>query len=99
MSVALDALSNSLRRHVLTQLNDSNPRDVSEFVEIEADPDGDGRPAIPIHHEYLPKLAETGFIEWDRGTDVVTRGPRFDEIAPLIDLMTNHPEELPEGWL
>lgn len=34
-----------------------------------------------LHHVQLPELARNGVIRFDRRRDVVTRGPRFDEIA------------------
>lgn len=39
---------------------------------------------IRTHHVHLPKLAEYDYIEWDRDTHVVTRGPDFDDVRPLL---------------
>jgi hypothetical protein len=33
---------------------------------------------------HLPALAEAGFIEWDRETGTIAKGPRFEEIKPLL---------------
>lgn len=33
-----------------------------------------------LHHVLLPELADAGFLEFDRGEDVVARGANFDEI-------------------
>ncbi|WP_224338405.1 DUF7344 domain-containing protein [Haloprofundus halobius] len=51
-----------------------------------------------LYHVHLPKLAETGYIEWDADTHTIRRGPHFDEIAPLLQLMADHEDELPAGW-
>jgi len=37
-------------------------------------------------------------VEWDRETGTISRGPRFDEIEPVLELIENHPEELPPDW-
>lgn len=97
---SLDALSHRYRRRILTRLHDRNPRDESSFsTDSVADHAADDEHVeIEIHHRHLPKLAEKGFIDWDRDSNVVRRGPRFDEIAPLIELMAAHPDELPDGW-
>ena len=96
----LDALSHPYRRRILDLLFNQNPRDEAEFSanELADDADEFDRLVLEIHHRHLPKLAEADFIDWDREADVITRGPRFEEIAPLIELMVNHRDELPAGW-
>ena len=44
---------------------------------------------LRAHHIHLPKLEASDLIEWDRETNVVTRGPRFDEVRPILRLVTN----------
>jgi hypothetical protein len=51
-----------------------------------------------VHHKHLPLLEGSGFIEWDREADAITRGPKFEGIRPLIELMVDHQDELPEDW-
>lgn len=53
---------------------------------------------VALYHRHLPKLAVTGYIDCDRVTHTIRRGPRFDEVAPLIRLMRDHRDELPGGW-
>lgn len=102
MDTALDVLANRYRRGVLVALLDHNPQDdddpqIPGDIEL-ADEDLE---TLQIHmtHTHLPKLEDAGFIEWDRDTNTVRKGPRFDEIRPLLDLMQNHADELPDGWL
>ena len=60
-----------------------------------------GSPGIPagdeellrLYYVHLPKLADYGFIEWDRDAHVVTKGPRFDEMKPLLELLIDQQEE------
>lgn len=100
LDVSLDALSHPYRRRILTRLHDRNPRREAEFSsdELADDADDIDLREAEIHHRHLPKLDDAGFIDWDREADVITRGPRFDEIAPLIELMIDHRDELPAGW-
>ena len=97
---SLVVLSHPYRRRILSRLHEQNPRDEAEFAaeELTDDADENDRLLLEIHHRHLPKLAEAGFIDWDREESVITRGPRFDEIVPLIELMVNHRDELPAGW-
>lgn len=89
----LDALSNRERRQLLVELRAGR-------VEHEADvvARGEDRVERQLRHTHLPKLADMGFIEWDPDTGEIAAGPRFDEIAPLLDLIENHADELPPDW-
>ena len=49
-------------------------------------------------HNHLPKLEEAGYIEWDRESGTIEKGPEFDEIEPLLELIEEHSEELPQDW-
>jgi len=53
---------------------------------------------LTLTHNHLPKLDDAGYIEWDRDTGEISKGPRFDEIEPLLELIENHADELPPGW-
>ena len=54
---------------------------------------------VRLHHVHLPKLADFGFVEWDRDAHVVARGPRFDEIRPVLELLDGRRDDLPATWL
>ncbi|WP_246999816.1 DUF7344 domain-containing protein [Halosolutus gelatinilyticus] len=45
---------------------------------------------LRLHYVHLPKLVDYGFIRWDRTETVVTEGPRFDELRPLLELLDVH---------
>lgn len=51
-----------------------------------------------LEEEHLPLLEDAGYIEWDSETNKIEKGPNFEEIQPILELMRNHPEELPPGW-
>lgn len=100
LSEVFEVLSHPFRRRILIRLHGRNPRDEAEFSADAMADDADEADSLPIelHHRHLPKLADAGFLDWDQSESVVTRGPRFEEIAPLIELMNDHREELPPGW-
>jgi hypothetical protein len=70
------------------------------FTELRGD---ESAPGAPIHAEYvhlhLPKLAACGYIQWDKQTHEVSKGPRFGEIEPLLELVQTHSDQLPDGWV
>ena len=101
MDEHFEALSNVNRRRLLVALHDHNPQrdDVGMPEDVH-----EGDKAVEalhseLYHSHLPRLKETGFNRWNRDTHEVTRGPRFDEIRPLLDLMRDHADELPDDWL
>lgn len=53
---------------------------------------------LALVHNHLPRLEEAGYIEWDRETGKISKGPRFDEVEPLLELIENHADELPPDW-
>lgn len=96
----VDALADIQRRKLLVALLEHNPQDDSPVVI--ADPDGEADAVerlISMQHVHLPKLAEYEFIEWNEETHEVMKGARFDEIRPLLELLDDHEDELPAGWL
>lgn len=100
LDLAFKALSHATRRRVLTSLMKDNPRGQQEFETVEFVPDGPEREPITIslRHTHLPHLERAGFIDWDRDAEQITRGAEFEVIRPLLELMDDHREELPDGW-
>lgn len=97
----LDALSSRYRRQLLVGLLAHNPqdeRDVDPLDSFEDDTEADAA-EVQLIHRHLPKLADMGFIEWDREAGDISRGPRWEDIAPVLRLVEEHEHELPEGWL
>ncbi|NGM68569.1 helix-turn-helix transcriptional regulator [Natronolimnobius sp. AArcel1] len=96
-----EILSHPTRRRILSTLATRNPRDEDEFQTETSSSDADDdleQFLLQLTHLHLPKLADAEFINWDRETNTVTRGPRFKEIQPLIKLMQENQDELPDGW-
>jgi len=96
----LDALGDVQRRKLLVGLLDHNPQDDTPVVVADSEQDQDAmRRLISMQHVHLPKLEEYGFIEWDQDTHEVRKGPNFEEIQPLLELLASHSDELPDDWL
>lgn len=94
------ALSHTARRRILTALMKDNPRREPEFETVEFRPEGAEQETVrlELHHSHLPQLDDAGFVDWERETGVVVRGEAFEDIRPLLELMEDHEEELPDGW-
>jgi hypothetical protein len=79
----MDALGDEARRSILLTLLDTTPRGT---VDVSGGPASSDE-AIQRRHVHLPKLAQYGYIEWDRDSDAVSRGPQFAAIEPLLRLL------------
>ena len=102
LDVTLDILANQYRRRLLVALLEHNPQDDDDTqipVEITADAEDLDTLRMKMSHVHLPKMEDSGFIRWDQKTNEVSKGPRFEEIRPLLELMDKHADELPDGWL
>ncbi|ELY63374.1 hypothetical protein C492_07030 [Natronococcus jeotgali DSM 18795] len=102
MDHLLDVLANKYRRRVLVALLEHNPQDdhdpqIPDNVNYEAE-DLESL-MINMRHTHLPKLEDARFIEWDRETNTVRKGPQFEDIRPLLELMENHADKFPDDWL
>jgi len=93
-------LSHPYRRRILLLVSEHNPRAEDEFAvdDLSTEDDDIELLTTELYHVHLPRLAEAGYIDWDREAATIRRGPKFDEIAPLLRLMYTHQDELPQGW-
>lgn len=96
---AVDALADVQRRKLLMALLEHNPQDDVPVVLTGEDGDDAVERLVTMQHVHLPKLVDYGFVEWDQATHEVTKGPQFDEIRPLLELLDEHADELPADWL
>ncbi|ELY54436.1 hypothetical protein C491_19764 [Natronococcus amylolyticus DSM 10524] len=101
LDATLDILSNRYRRRLLVALLEHNPQDDDPQIPAALTFTDEDLETLRIHmtHTHLPKLEKAELIEWDRDTNTIRTGPRFDEIRPLLELMENHANELPDDWL
>ena len=94
-------LQSDARRRLLVALLDHNPQrdevnvpDAAHVGEKELEV-----LQVAMYHHHLPMLEANGYVRWDREAHEVVKGPNFDEIRPLLELIHNHRDELPDGWL
>ena len=89
-----DALAHEQRRTLLLDILESTPQDAgSESLTGEPAPtDAEKRVRIAMYHRHLPKLEEYGYIVWNKNAHDGLKGPRFEEIRPLLEWMDDHAE-------
>lgn len=91
-----ESLSHRHRRLILLCIQDADVTQQADLLFREGtDPE---TTELELTHTHLPKLAEAGYIEWDQETGEISKGPRYDEIEPLLDLIATHADELPPDW-
>lgn len=95
----LEALADSYRRELLLALLEHNPQDDDEADPLDIhDSEFDEQSQFDIFMNHLPMLDKLGIIEWNRESDEIVKGPDWEEFAPLLKLIDNHRDELPDGW-
>lgn len=96
MDRILDALCDRQRRLLLLTLGRDGEGTVADMMMRGENDAGDVE--TELMHSHLPKLEGAGYIEWDRDTGEISKGPCFEEIRPLLDLIERHAHELPPDW-
>lgn len=86
----MDALGSRPRRFILLTLLESTTDQEIDVIDRTKDTID---VHVQLHHIHLPKLAAAGYIEWDRETNEVSRGPNFSEIEPLLKLLKDYTHE------
>jgi len=108
-----DVLSNEHRRRLLLILCQQETVEIPDGLVVRGgaeaqmtqQSDGHVQPEIPasqslkieLIHVHLPKLDETGYIEWERETQTVSRGPAFEEIEPALRTLSQNERAFPTG--
>lgn len=96
----LDAIGHVDRRRLLLALLNGSSEDDGPIEYDRLADDFDGRDVLlSMRHRHLPTLEEHGFVDADPDRRSVSRGPRFDEIRPLIELLDENDDRLPEDWV
>ncbi len=99
VDVAFRLLAHRDRRQLLMTLLEVEPDDDIPLTEMRGVTDTDMSAShILLYHNHLPKLEACGVVEWDEEASTVRQGPRFDEIRPMVALVEEHWEELPNGY-
>lgn len=98
MDEIMMALADEHRRELLAALMEENgqPIQTPEDVQLGREPLDDLQ--IELYHNHLPRLEEAGFIEWEKDRDVVTKGPKFGQLEPVLELFAENAEDFPVTW-
>lgn len=94
LDTAFETLADPYRRHVLVELERGAVGHEADLVKRAAEHTAE----VALKHVHLPKLARTGYVEWNPDTGHVSKGPNFDEIRPVLELLGDHQHALPPGW-
>jgi predicted transcriptional regulator len=80
------------RRRLLVALHEIGrpERNGHPDSEVTIDPNALGLRKTTMVHVTLPKLERAGLIEWDRDRSAVSRGPRFEGVRPLLELLDSY---------
>jgi len=94
-------LADRYRRELLLALLIENPQDDDDCdpLDIIDPPDEPEVLEVELFHKHLPKLEQLGYIEWNRETGEIAKGPDWDDVEPVLTLIADHRDELPAGWL
>lgn len=95
-----EALVHPYRRRLLIAMLDAERHGAPYPDPLAFAPDvDDERWRTEMVHAHLPKLDDMGIVRWDRETEELSKGPRWDDLEPLLRWMDENRDELPEGWL
>lgn len=89
----MDALRTPTRRVILMTLLGDTTETSLATLQCRLNED-DAR--VQLLHRDLPKLADTGYIEWDGDSGTISKGPRFSEVEPLVQLLKEYNTKFPE---
>jgi len=78
-----EALAHEQRRRLLFALVEDRIQSDSP-LEHESLPETS---QIQYRHCHLPKLEESGFINWEQELNAIRRGSEFEEIKPLLEAL------------
>lgn len=88
----MEALRSQERRLVLLHLlNGARENSVEDLERTMTDENA----GTKLYHTYLPKLEQADYIEWDPDSNTVSRGPKFHEVEPLVQLLADYTAGVP----
>ncbi|GAA0238681.1 hypothetical protein GCM10009000_062820 [Halobacterium noricense] len=94
----LDILSHPDRRRILLLIKKQKSYGKDEFAIKEFDAIDNKQLTPELYHNHLPKLANVGYIEWNKDANMIRIGPNFEEITPLLRFIHDYQKESPEKW-
>lgn len=101
--VIFEVVTSAARRKVIIALMESPPHRAVDLPSAANSPEDridTERLRLNLIHNHLPRMAAEGFIEWGRDPLRARQGPRFDEVAAVIEAIDAYdgvPQHLTEG--
>lgn len=93
---ALTTLSHACRRRLLFELYEEVDSAEENAINYTGIPPFESETRqILLYHVHLPLLEESGYVEWNEAERTIQRGPRWEEIEPLLELIDSNLGELP----
>lgn len=96
-----DALGHPIRRHVLQSLTSPDLLAVDESVPYPWTKTDDSEEpdllVLELEQNHLPLLDDYGFVDWDPATETLSRGERFDDVVPVLELISTYRSEFGTG--
>lgn len=94
-----EALSHRHRRCLLSHLLEVEQQNIPSIVEeLHRGQMAPEHVRLELLHNHLPKLEACGFIDWNPQSNVVVRGPNFEDIDPYLRHIYDHRDSLPTDW-
>lgn len=89
----MDTLGHRYRRRLAGRLLEENPQHAGAVRGHERGASVNETERVHVH---LPKLEDAGYITWDRRRGTIEKGPRWEELAPVVELLQAHEDDLPD---
>lgn len=98
----LNIVANDYRRRLLIALLEHDRREETDRRlpdDIATTDAARDKQVAELRHCHLPMLTRSELIEWEPETNTVAKGPRFDDIRPLLEVLATQSDELPDKWI
>ncbi|GAA1290974.1 hypothetical protein GCM10009647_000020 [Streptomyces sanglieri] len=89
----MDALRERTRRVILMTLLGDTTETSLATLERQIN---DENAQVQLFHSDLPRLANAGYIKWDDDSENISKGPRFSEVEPLVQLLREYNTRFPQ---
>lgn len=99
VDTTLKLLTNRNRRRLLLSLLARTPDSDGASVLLDTVAADASTTEIQLLHVHLPMLADAGVVEWAPGRREVATGDAFDDLRPVLELLDENADQLPDGWL
>lgn len=93
-----EILSKRPRRIALLLVKQEETVSVTELVTRLSGGEDDHEVRIRLAHNHLPKLSETEYIEYNRGSDEISKGSQFAELEPVLEFFETYADRTSIEW-